>query len=185
EEKESEKEQPQVAEEADPEPPTIMVYYNEKKDEIMVVVEVAKTNIVFFNQEEVIGEAYQASIDQTIVVSVEEQTLESIYLQASAYQTTTVSVEEHTPEVEKTEVVISHQEEDIDEASQTKESKEEVEQNKEEVVEGKDDDDGNLQNKPDPEQHIYISFYYFDISVSACFNGVRSGCHLKEEECTN
>ncbi|KAF6165107.1 hypothetical protein GIB67_000691, partial [Kingdonia uniflora] len=38
--------------------------------------EIAKTDIVFFNQEEVIGEAYQASADQTTAVSVEEQTLE-------------------------------------------------------------------------------------------------------------
>ncbi|KAF6161795.1 hypothetical protein GIB67_008556, partial [Kingdonia uniflora] len=42
----------------------------------MVVAEVAKTNIVFFNQEEVVGEICQASVDQTTVVSVEEQTLE-------------------------------------------------------------------------------------------------------------
>ncbi|KAF6135198.1 hypothetical protein GIB67_035269 [Kingdonia uniflora] len=92
--------------------------------ETMVVAEVAKTDIVFFNQEEVVGEAYQASADQTTAVSVEEQTLE----------------------VEKTE----------DEASQTKDSKEEVKQNKEKVFEGKDDDDGNSQNKPDPEQPILM-----------------------------
>ncbi|KAF6148059.1 hypothetical protein GIB67_024234 [Kingdonia uniflora] len=42
----------------------------------MVVAEVAKTDIVFFNQEEVVGEAYQASADQTTTISVEEQTLE-------------------------------------------------------------------------------------------------------------
>ncbi|KAF6156466.1 hypothetical protein GIB67_040574, partial [Kingdonia uniflora] len=78
----------------------------------MVVTEEAKTDIVFFNQEEVVGETYQASADQATVVSVEEQTLE------------------------------------------TKESKEEVKQNKEEVFEGKDVDDGNSQNKPDPEQVI-------------------------------
>ncbi|KAF6134779.1 hypothetical protein GIB67_002180 [Kingdonia uniflora] len=41
-----------------------------------------------------------------------------------------------------------------EEQPQSKESKEEVEQNKEEVVEGKDDNDGNSQNKPDPEQVI-------------------------------
>ncbi|KAF6163435.1 hypothetical protein GIB67_029284 [Kingdonia uniflora] len=52
----------------------------------MVAAEVAKNDIVFFNQEEVIGEAYQASEDQT----------------------TTVSVEEHTIEVAQTEVVISY-----------------------------------------------------------------------------
>ncbi|KAF6173163.1 hypothetical protein GIB67_028461, partial [Kingdonia uniflora] len=85
----------------------------------MAVAEVAKTDIVFFNQEEVVGETYQASADQIAVVSVEEQTLE----------------------VEKTK----------DKAS----------------------------------QHIYISLSYFDISVPACFNGVRSGCHLKEEAYTN
>ncbi|KAF6154974.1 hypothetical protein GIB67_018411 [Kingdonia uniflora] len=82
--------------------------------------EITKTDIVFFNQEEVVGEAYQASVDQTIIASAEEQTLE----------------------VEKTK----------DEASQyiylqSKESKEKV-------VESKDDDDGNSQNKPDPEQVI-------------------------------
>ncbi|KAF6165641.1 hypothetical protein GIB67_002900 [Kingdonia uniflora] len=84
---------------------------------------VAKTDIVFFNQEEVVGEAYQASADQTTPISVEEQTLE-----ASTDQTAAVSVEEQTIEVTQTE--------------ESKESKEEVEQNKEEVVEGKDDDDG-------------------------------------------
>ncbi|KAF6147800.1 hypothetical protein GIB67_001422, partial [Kingdonia uniflora] len=97
-------------------------------NEIMVVAEVAKTNIVFFNQEEVVGEAYQASDDQTTAVSVEEQTLEvektkdeasqSIYLQASTGQTTAVFVEEQTIEVAQTEVVMSHQEENIGEASQ-------------------------------------------------------------------
>ncbi|KAF6161526.1 hypothetical protein GIB67_009405, partial [Kingdonia uniflora] len=75
--------------------------------------EVAKTNIVFFNQEEVVGEAYQASVDPTIAVSVEEQTLE-----ASAGQTTAVSVEEQTIEVAQIEVVISHQGEDVGKASQ-------------------------------------------------------------------
>ncbi|KAF6172304.1 hypothetical protein GIB67_024926, partial [Kingdonia uniflora] len=70
----------------------------------------------------------------------------SIYLHANTDQTTAVSVEEQTLEVEKTE----------DEASQTKENKEEVEQNKEEVFEGKDDDDGNSQNKPDPEQLVLM-----------------------------
>ncbi|KAF6155087.1 hypothetical protein GIB67_035834 [Kingdonia uniflora] len=115
----------------------------------MVVAEVAKIDIVFFNQEEVVGEAYQsaylqASIDQTTIISIEEQTLE-----ASADQITVISIEEQTIEIVQTEVVISHQEEDVGEASQ---SKEEVEHNKEEVVEGKDDDDRNSQNKPDPEQ---------------------------------
>ncbi|KAF6174461.1 hypothetical protein GIB67_025409 [Kingdonia uniflora] len=47
----------------------------------MVVADVAKTDIVFFNQEEVDGEAYQsvdlqASTDQTTAISVEKQTLE-------------------------------------------------------------------------------------------------------------
>ncbi|KAF6155204.1 hypothetical protein GIB67_019730 [Kingdonia uniflora] len=125
----SEEEQPQVVEEDDSEPPTVVVYYNGKKDvqhanETMVVAEVAKTDIVFFNQEEVVGEAYQVSGDQTTDGSVEEQTLE----------------------VEKTK----------DEVSQSKESKKEVEQNKEVVVEGKDDDDGNSQNKPGPEQLILM-----------------------------
>ncbi|KAF6165829.1 hypothetical protein GIB67_012726, partial [Kingdonia uniflora] len=91
-------------------------------------VEVAKSDIVFFNQEEVVGEAYQASADQTTIVSVEEQTLEVektedeasqfIYLHASANQTTVVSVVEQTIEVTQAEVVISHQEEDVGEASQ-------------------------------------------------------------------
>ncbi|KAF6143706.1 hypothetical protein GIB67_021716 [Kingdonia uniflora] len=126
----SEEQQPQVAKEEDSEPPTVVT---------MAVVEVAKTDIVFFNQEEVIGEAYQASVDQTTIVFVKEQTLEVKKTKdeashASADQTTVVSVEEQTIE--------------------SKKSKEEVEQNKEEVVEGKDDDDGNLQNKPDPEQVI-------------------------------
>ncbi|KAF6173726.1 hypothetical protein GIB67_042894 [Kingdonia uniflora] len=82
---------------------------DEKDNDTMVVAEVAKTDIVFFNQEEVIGEAYQASTDQTTAVSVEERTLE----------------------FEKTEDEAS-QEEDVGEANQTKESKEEVEQNKDE-----------------------------------------------------
>ncbi|KAF6144182.1 hypothetical protein GIB67_004855 [Kingdonia uniflora] len=104
-----------VAEEKDSEQPTVVT---------MVVAEIAKTDIVFFNQEEVVGETYHASADQTTVVFVEEQTLE----------------------VEKTE----------DKASQTKESKEEVEQNKEKVFEGKDDNDGNSQNKPNPEQLVLM-----------------------------
>ncbi|KAF6167086.1 hypothetical protein GIB67_041341, partial [Kingdonia uniflora] len=99
----------------------------------------------------------EASADQTAVVFFEEQTLEVKKLedkanQASADQTIVVSVEEQTIKVAQAEVVISHQEEDVGEASQTKKSKEEVEQNKEEVFKGKDDDDGNLHNKPDPEQ---------------------------------
>ncbi|KAF6155746.1 hypothetical protein GIB67_007393 [Kingdonia uniflora] len=55
-----------------------------------------------------------------------------VVAETSADQTTVVSIEEQTLE--------------------TKDSKEEVEHNKEEVFEGKDDDDGNSQNKPDPEQ---------------------------------
>ncbi|KAF6138983.1 hypothetical protein GIB67_010709 [Kingdonia uniflora] len=68
----SEEDQPQVAEEEDSEPPTIVVYYNGKKDvqhanetmvvaevQTMGVAEVATTDIVFFNYEEIIGEAYQ------------------------------------------------------------------------------------------------------------------------------
>ncbi|KAF6148890.1 hypothetical protein GIB67_014261 [Kingdonia uniflora] len=139
----------------------------------MVVAEVAKVDIVFFNQEEVVGEAYQASAYQTTVVSVEEQTLEvektkDEASQASADQTIVVSAEEQTIEVVQTEVVISHQEEDVgeysnntkknlghySEASQTKKSKKEVEQNKEEMFKGNDDNDRNSQNKSDPEQVI-------------------------------
>ncbi|KAF6160964.1 hypothetical protein GIB67_007605 [Kingdonia uniflora] len=105
-----------VAKEEDSKQPTIVVYYTGKKD-TMVIPEVAKTDIVFFNQEEVAGKTYQASIDQTTTVSVEKHNLEFAYLQ-------------------------------------TKKRKEEVKQNKEEVFEGKDDDDGNSQNKPDPEQVI-------------------------------
>ncbi|KAF6157106.1 hypothetical protein GIB67_041567 [Kingdonia uniflora] len=132
----------------------------------MLVAEVVKTDIVFFNQEEAVGEAYQASADQITAVSVEEQTLEVEKIddeasQTSANQTTTVSAEEQTIEVAQTDVVISHQEEDVGKASQ------EVEQNKEEVVEGKDDDDnGNLQNKLNPEQvidmYIKAPIKYFD-----------------------
>ncbi|KAF6174956.1 hypothetical protein GIB67_026444 [Kingdonia uniflora] len=69
-----------------------------------------------------------------------------VVAEASVDQTTAVYVEEHTLEVAKIE----------DKASQTKKSKEEVKQNKEEVFEGKDDDDGNSQNKPDPEQLILM-----------------------------
>ncbi|KAF6151072.1 hypothetical protein GIB67_042407 [Kingdonia uniflora] len=70
-----------VAEEEDSEQPTVVVYYNEKKgvqpdNETMVVAKVAKTDIVFVNQEDVVGETYQASADQTTAVSLEEQTLE-------------------------------------------------------------------------------------------------------------
>ncbi|KAF6146889.1 hypothetical protein GIB67_018542 [Kingdonia uniflora] len=132
-----EEEQPQVVEEEDSEPPTVVVYYNRKKDaqhanESMVVADVAKTDIVFFNQEEVVGKAYQASTDQTTALSVEEQTLEvkrtkDEASQASADQTTAVYVEEQTIKVAQTDVVISHQKEDVGEASQSKEGKEEVE----------------------------------------------------------
>ncbi|KAF6156582.1 hypothetical protein GIB67_029347 [Kingdonia uniflora] len=96
--------------------------------ETMVVAEVAKIDIVFFNQEEVVGEAYQASTDEITVISVKEQTLEvekteDEASQASTDQTIVVYVEEQTIEVAQIDV--------------SKESKEEVEQNKEEVVEGK------------------------------------------------
>ncbi|KAF6149826.1 hypothetical protein GIB67_010900, partial [Kingdonia uniflora] len=89
----------------------------------MVVTKVAKTDIVFFNQEEVVGEAYQVSADQTTIVSIEEQTLEVKKIKdeashASADQTTVISAEKQTIEVTQTEVVISHQEEDVGEASQ-------------------------------------------------------------------
>ncbi|KAF6175480.1 hypothetical protein GIB67_021970 [Kingdonia uniflora] len=128
-----EEEQLQVTEEEDSEPPTVVVYYNGKKDvqhanETMVVVEVVKTDIVFFNQKEIVVEAYHVSADQTTTVYVEEQTMEvtktedetsqSIYLQASTDQAIVISVEEHTIEVAKTKVVISNQKEDVDEASE-------------------------------------------------------------------
>ncbi|KAF6163800.1 hypothetical protein GIB67_016140 [Kingdonia uniflora] len=140
----SEEEQPQVAEEEDSKPQT------------MVVAEVAKTDIVFFNQEEVVGKVYQASTDQTNVVSVKEQIVEVKKVkdeacQASEDQIIVVSTEEQTIEVTETDVVISHQEEDVGEASLYIYLK-----SKEEVVEGKDDDDGNLQNKPDPEQLVLM-----------------------------
>ncbi|KAF6135436.1 hypothetical protein GIB67_027310 [Kingdonia uniflora] len=64
------------------------------------------------------GDLLEASVNQTTAVSVEEQTPESIYLQASTDQITVVSVEEQTIEVVQTEEVISHQEEDVSEASQ-------------------------------------------------------------------
>ncbi|KAF6169178.1 hypothetical protein GIB67_013608 [Kingdonia uniflora] len=72
----------------------------------MVVADVAKTDIVFFNQEEVVGKAYRASADQTTAASVEEQTLDvektnDEASQASADQTIVVSVEEHTIELHK------------------------------------------------------------------------------------
>ncbi|KAF6137384.1 hypothetical protein GIB67_036421 [Kingdonia uniflora] len=81
-----------VAEEEDSEQPTIVVYYTKKNDvqsdnETMVVAEVAKTDIVFFNQEEVVGETYQASADQTTIVSIEEQTLEVKKTKDEASQT--------------------------------------------------------------------------------------------------
>ncbi|KAF6144321.1 hypothetical protein GIB67_024548 [Kingdonia uniflora] len=81
-----------------------MLYFTGKKDvqpnnETMVVAEVAKTDIVFFNQEEVIGETYQASADQTTAISVEEQTLE----------------------VEKTEDEVSHTKESKEEVKHNKE----------------------------------------------------------------
>ncbi|KAF6176076.1 hypothetical protein GIB67_000170, partial [Kingdonia uniflora] len=162
----SEEEQPQVAEEEDSEPLTVVTMVVAEV-QAMRVAEVTKTDIVFFNQDEVVGEVYQfiylqASADQTTVVCIKEKTIEveKIEDEASqvtylffADQTTIVSVEEQTIEVAQTEVVISNQEEDLDEASQ---SKEEVEQNKEEVVEGKDDDDGNSQNKPDPKQLVLM-----------------------------
>ncbi|KAF6173685.1 hypothetical protein GIB67_000587 [Kingdonia uniflora] len=107
--------------------------------ETMVVEEVTKIDIVFFNQEEVVGETYQASADQTTAVFVEKQTLEVKKTKDEASQVTYLFF----AEVVQTEVVIFYQGEDVGEASQNKKSKDEVEQNKEEVVEGKDDDDGN------------------------------------------
>ncbi|KAF6159259.1 hypothetical protein GIB67_032030 [Kingdonia uniflora] len=76
----SEEEQPQVAKEEDSQPPTVLAYYNIKKD------------------------VHHAN--------------ESTYLHASADQKTFVSLEEQTIEVAQTEVVISHREEDVSEASQ-------------------------------------------------------------------
>ncbi|KAF6140202.1 hypothetical protein GIB67_000250 [Kingdonia uniflora] len=91
-----------VAEEEDSEQPTVVVLWWLK---------VAKIDIVFFNQEKVVGEAYQASADQTTAVSVEEQILEvekaeDEASQASTGQTTAVFVEEQTIEVAQTEVLV-------------------------------------------------------------------------------
>ncbi|KAF6147463.1 hypothetical protein GIB67_022123, partial [Kingdonia uniflora] len=160
--------------------PTVVVYYTGKiyiqhDNKTMVVAEVAKTDIVFFNQGRKLL-VKLISVDQTTVISIKEQTLEvekteDEASQASADQTTVVYVKEQTIEVAQTKVVISHQEEDVGELSQTKESKEEVEQNKEEVFEGKDDDYGNSQNKPYPEQviDVYIKalIQYFNTQYHA------------------
>ncbi|KAF6159455.1 hypothetical protein GIB67_032226, partial [Kingdonia uniflora] len=75
-----------VTEEEDSKQPTVVVYYNGKKD---------------------VQHDNEASADQTTVISVEEQTLEDEKTkdeasQASVDQTTVVSVEEQTPEDEKT-----------------------------------------------------------------------------------
>ncbi|KAF6155046.1 hypothetical protein GIB67_035793 [Kingdonia uniflora] len=101
----SKEEKPQVAEEEDSEPSTLVVY-NGKKD-----AQYANEYVYL-----------QASTDQT-TISVKKQTLEvektkDEASQASANKTTTVSVEEQTIEVTQTEVVISHQEDDVGEASQ-------------------------------------------------------------------
>ncbi|KAF6151688.1 hypothetical protein GIB67_001971 [Kingdonia uniflora] len=81
--------------------------------ETMVVAVVAKTDVVFINQEEAVGEAYQIlEVEKT-----EDEASQSIYLQASTDQTTVVSTEEQTIEVVQTDLVIFHQEEDIGEAS--------------------------------------------------------------------
>ncbi|KAF6163235.1 hypothetical protein GIB67_025099 [Kingdonia uniflora] len=63
---------------------------------------VEKIDVVFYNQEEVVGEAYQF-----------------VYLLTSTEQRTAISVDEQTMEVAKTKVVFSHQEEDVDKANQT------------------------------------------------------------------
>ncbi|KAF6161957.1 hypothetical protein GIB67_002740 [Kingdonia uniflora] len=110
-----------VAEEQELEQPTLVVYYTEKKD------------VQPDNETMVVAEVVKTDI----VFFNQEEVI------ASVDQTTAISVEEQTLEVEKAK----------DEAYksvylQTKKSKEEVEQNKEEVFEGKDDDDGNSQNKP-------------------------------------
>ncbi|KAF6173758.1 hypothetical protein GIB67_042926 [Kingdonia uniflora] len=67
---EDDKEQPQVAD-------------KEEVQETMV----AKTDIIFIDQEKVVGEAYQASTYQIIDVSVEEQTMEVAKTKDEASQT--------------------------------------------------------------------------------------------------
>ncbi|KAF6134840.1 hypothetical protein GIB67_002241, partial [Kingdonia uniflora] len=106
-----------VAEEEDSEQPTVVVYYTEKKDvqpdnETMVVAEVAKIDIIFFNQEEVVGETYQASADQTTDVSVEEQTLEVAKTKDKASQT-----KESKEEVEQNKEEVFEGKDDDDENS--------------------------------------------------------------------
>ncbi|KAF6167486.1 hypothetical protein GIB67_031687 [Kingdonia uniflora] len=136
----------------------------------MVVTEVAKIDIVFFNQDEVVGEAYQASADQITVVSIKEQTLE------------VKKTKDEASQVAQTDVVISHQEEHVGEAGQ---SKEDVEHNKEEVDEGKDDDDRNSLNKADPEQDCLLSSEaggYPLCVLASCGYWVRIVCpSLKQE----
>ncbi|KAF6148044.1 hypothetical protein GIB67_024219 [Kingdonia uniflora] len=109
--KSAEEERPQVAKE-------------EEVQETMVAAEVTKIDIVFFNQEEVVGEAYQTKESKKEVEQSKEK--------------------EDVDEASQTK-------ESKEEVGQ---SKEEVKQSKEEVVEGKDDDDGNSQKKPDPVQVI-------------------------------
>ncbi|KAF6158880.1 hypothetical protein GIB67_012297 [Kingdonia uniflora] len=52
--------------------------------ETMEVAKVAKTEVVFFNQENDVDKAYQTSVDQTTAISVEEQVMEviNVYIKA-------------------------------------------------------------------------------------------------------
>ncbi|KAF6177103.1 hypothetical protein GIB67_015978 [Kingdonia uniflora] len=109
--------------------------------------------------------------EEELPQTLEVEKIEDEASQASTDQTTVVSVEEQTIEVVQTDIVISHQKNDVGKASQSKKSKEEVEQNKEEVAEGKDDDDRNSQNKLDPEQARKIFIY--DSMVDAKITNVQ------------
>ncbi|KAF6150795.1 hypothetical protein GIB67_020878 [Kingdonia uniflora] len=82
----------------------------------MVVAEVAKTDIVFFNQEEVV-----ASADQTTVVSVEEQTLEVEKTEDEVSQT-----KESKEEVEQNKDEVFEGKDDDDGNSQNKPDPEQV-----------------------------------------------------------
>ncbi|KAF6142830.1 hypothetical protein GIB67_002694, partial [Kingdonia uniflora] len=67
---------------------TVVVYYDGKKDIVEEANEtmVTKTDIVFFDQEKVVGKAYQASADQTTIVSIDEQTMEVTKIEDEASQ---------------------------------------------------------------------------------------------------
>ncbi|KAF6161103.1 hypothetical protein GIB67_007744 [Kingdonia uniflora] len=71
----SEEEQPQVAEEEDSEQQTVVVYYNGKKD-VQHANEVAKIDIVFFNHEKVVGEAYQTKESKEEVKQSKDKVVE-------------------------------------------------------------------------------------------------------------